>query len=65
MHWSDPTRKTGAFPDQKMSKSARAKVNNQLARESHQLQEQKIPKICAAMEVPVYRAEKVTTLKWR
>jgi len=44
-----------------MSMSAKAKVNEQLARESHQLREQMIHKFCAAMEILVYRAEKVTT----
>jgi len=34
-----------------------------MARESLQLQEQKIHKIRAAMEVQVYRAEKVTITK--
>jgi len=53
----------GAVRDQKMLKSVKAKVNDQLARESHQLREQKIHKICTAMEVLVYRAEKVTTSK--
>jgi len=48
-----------------MSKSAKAKVNEQLARESHPLQEQKIHKIRAAMEVLVYRADMVTTSKQR
>jgi hypothetical protein len=44
-----------------MSKSAQAQVDELLARESHQLREQKICKICASMEVQVYGAEKVTT----
>jgi len=48
-----------------MSKSAQAKVNELLARDSHQLQEHKIHKICAAMEVQLYGAEKVTTSKRR
>ena len=48
-----------------MSKSAKAKVDEQLARESHHLREQKIHKIRAAMEVQLYRAEKVTTSKRR
>jgi hypothetical protein len=58
-------KKKGAFRDQKMSKSAKAKVDEQLAKKSHQLQEQKIHKIHAAMEVLVYGAEKVTTSKPR
>jgi len=48
-----------------MSKSAKAKVNEQLARESHPLREQKIHKFRAAMEVLVYRADMVTTSKRR
>jgi len=58
-------KKKGAFRDQKMSKSAKAQVDELLARESHHLQEQKIHKIRAAMEVQLYGAEKVTTLKRR
>jgi len=48
-----------------MSKSAKAKVDELLARQSHHLQEQKIHRIRAAMEVQLYGAEKVTTLKRR
>jgi len=48
-----------------MSKAAKAKVDELLAGESHHLQEQKIHKICAAMEVQLYRAEKVTVSKRR
>jgi len=44
-----------------MSKSAKAKVDEQLAGESHQLQEQKIHKTHAVMEVQVNWAEKVRT----
>jgi len=51
----------GGFQDQKMSKSAKAKVDDLLARELHHLQLQKIHKIRAAMEVQLYRAEMVTT----
>ena len=58
-------KKKGAFRDQKMSKSAKAKVDELLARESHHLREQKIHKIRAAMEVQLYGAEKVTTSKRR
>jgi hypothetical protein len=48
-----------------MLKSAKAKVDDLLAKESHQLREQKIHKICAAMEAVVYGAEKVSTTKHR
>jgi len=58
-------KRKGAFRDQKISKSAKAKVNEWLARENHQLQEQKIHTIRAAMEVLVYWADKVTTAKQR
>ena len=54
-------KKTGAFREQKMSKSAKATVNEPLATESYQLCERKIYKIHAAMEVLVYAAEKITT----
>jgi hypothetical protein len=56
-------KKKGVFRDQKISKSAKDKVDELLARESHHLREQKIHKICAAMEVQLYGAEKVTTSK--
>jgi len=56
-------KKKGAFRDQKMSKSAKAKVDELLARDLPHLQAQKIPKIRAAMEVQLYRAEKVTISK--
>ena len=46
-----------------MTKSVKAKVDEQLATESHQLREQEIRIIRAAMEVQVYGAEKVTTSK--
>jgi len=46
-----------------MSKSAKAKVDDLLAKESHQLREQKIHMIHAAMEAVVYGAEKVSTTK--
>jgi len=46
-----------------MSKSAKAKVDEHLGTESHQLPEQKIHKIRAAMEVLVYWAAKDTTSK--
>jgi len=46
-----------------MLKSANAKVDELLARESHHSREQKIHKIRPPMEVPLYGAEKVTTSK--
>jgi len=48
-----------------MSKPAKAKVDDLLAMESHQLREQKILKIRAVMEALVYGAEKVSTTKRR
>jgi hypothetical protein len=48
-----------------MSKSAKAKVDDLLATESHQLREQKIHKIRAAIEALVYGAEKVSSTKRR
>jgi len=57
--------KKGIFCEQKISKSATAKVDDLLARESHLLREQKIHKIRAAMEAVVYGAEKVSTTKHR
>jgi len=48
-----------------MSKPAKAKVNDLLARESHLLREQKIYKNCAATEALVYGAEMVATTKRR
>ena len=53
----------GAFREQKVSKSAKAKVDERLARESHQLREQIIHKIRAAMDSQLYGAEQVTTSK--
>jgi len=55
----------GAFRDQKMLKFAKAKVDDLLAKEFHLLREQKIHKICAALEAVVYGAEKVCTTKRR
>jgi len=55
----------GIFRDQKMLKSAKAKVDVLLAMESHQLRKQKIHTIRAAMEALVYGAEKVSTTKRR
>jgi len=48
-----------------MSKSEKAKVYDLLAKEFHQLREQKIHTICAAIEAVVYWAEKVPTTKCR
>ena len=48
-----------------MSKWPNAKVDELLARESHHFREQKIHKICAAMEVQLCGAERVTTSKRR
>jgi len=44
-------KKKGAFREQKISKSEKAKVDEQFTRASHQLQEQEIHEIRAAMEV--------------
>jgi len=57
--------KKDIFREQKMLKSAKAKVDDLLATESHQLREQKIHMIRAAMEALVYGAEKVSTTKRR
>jgi hypothetical protein len=48
-----------------MSKSAKAKVDDLLAMESHLLREQKIHKIRTAMEALLYGAENVCTTKRR
>jgi hypothetical protein len=56
-------KKKGAFQDQKMSKSAKAKVDELLVKESHHLQEQTIHKIRAALEVQLYGVEKIPTSK--
>jgi len=53
------------FQDQKMSKSAKAQVDDLSARESHELCEQKIHMIRAAREAVVYGAEKVSSTKRR
>ena len=55
--------KKGVFRGQKMSKSAKAKVDDLLATESHQLREQKIHKIRAGIEVLVDGAEEVSSTK--
>jgi hypothetical protein len=57
--------KKGMFRAQKIFKSAKAKVDELLAKESHQLREQKIHQIRAAMEALVYGAEKVSWTKCR
>jgi len=48
-----------------MLKPTKVKVDELLAIASHQLREQKIHKISAAMDVQLYGAEKVTTSKQR
>jgi len=58
-------KKKGAFWAQKMSKSAKVTVDKLLARECHQLLEQNIHQIYAAMQVQLYGAEKVTASKSR
>jgi len=57
--------KKGIFRDQTMSNSAKAQGDDLLARESHQLSEQMIYKICAAIEALVYGAGKVSKMKCR
>jgi len=56
-------RAKGAFQELKMSKSAKSKLDELLAWESHQLCRQMIRKISAAMEVHMYGAEDVTATK--
>jgi len=63
LKWSD--QKKGVFREPKMSKSAKAKVDDLLAMESHQLREQTILKICAAIKALVYGAEKISSTKRR
>jgi len=55
----------GCFQEQKFLKSAKAKEDDQLAREFHQIREQRIHKTGATMEVLVYGVQKVTTTKCR
>jgi len=55
--------KEGCFWEQKMSKSAKAKVDKQFTIESHQLQGWNIQKIRAAMEVQMYSVKLITTTK--
>jgi len=57
--------KKGIFREQKMLKSMKAKVNDRLAMESHQLCVQNIHKISAAMEALVYGAKTVSTTQRR
>jgi hypothetical protein len=57
--------KKGMFCKQKISKSAKAKVDDVLAKESYQLCEQKSHNIHAAMEAVVYGADKDSTTKRR
>jgi len=57
--------KTGVFREQKMSQSAKPKVDDLVATESDSICEQKIHKIRAAMETLVYGAEKVSSTKHR
>jgi len=57
--------KKGDFWQQKVSKSAEAKVDELLATKSYQLRKQTIHKPCAVMEALVYGAEKVSTTKCR
>jgi hypothetical protein len=55
----------GAFREQKTSKSAKAQVDELLAREFHHVHEQKIYKICAAIDVQVYWAQQDKTTNRR
>ena len=55
----------GVFREQKMPKSAKAKVHDLLESESHLLCERKIHMICVAREAVAYGAEKVSTTKRR
>jgi len=48
-----------------MSKSAKAKVDDLLVKESHLLHEHKIHKIRTALEAVAHGAEKVSTTKRR
>jgi len=57
--------KKGIFPEQKFSKYAKAKVDELLACEFHQLCEEIIYTIHAAMKVLVYGAEQVSTTRHR
>jgi hypothetical protein len=57
--------KKGIFREQTMSNTAKPTVDDVVATESHQLCEQKIHKIRAAMEALGYVAENVSTTKCR
>ena len=57
--------KKSIFPEHKVLKSAKAKVDDLLATESHQLHEQRIHKIRATMEALLHGAEKVSSTKCR
>jgi hypothetical protein len=59
------SQKKGIVREKKLSKSAKAQVDDLLARKFHLLCEQKIHKICAAMEALLYGAEMVSTTKCR
>jgi len=59
------SQKKGMFQEQKMAKSAQAKVDDLLAMESYQFRKQKLHNIHAAMEALVYGAEKVSSTKCR
>jgi len=59
------SQKKRIFHAQKMSKSAKAKVDDMVATASYQLREHKNHKIHAAMEALVYGAEKVSSTKHR
>jgi len=56
-------KKKNPVREQKISKSAKAQVDDPVARESHQLRAQMIQKIRAALEVQAYWAEMVTTTR--
>jgi len=58
-------KKKSAIWRQNMLKSAKARVDEEVARESHQLQIERIDKIHTAMNVQVYGAEKVTRTECR
>jgi len=55
--------KKAIFREQKMSKSAKVKVDELLVTKFHQLREKNIHNIGAAMEALVYGAETVSTTK--
>jgi len=63
--WKQFSKKNGLFWDQKIMKSMKTKVNEQLARGSNQYAEQSIHIICTTREDLEYGAENVSTSKWR